>query len=133
MRRAFSIVALCCAAALIASAAAIDGKWVAKFEMKAPKKQGGETRTVEITLDLKSDGTTLTGTVTGGPGRRAPTLTIENGKIEGNKFSFTTVQKGRKAETKFLWEGTLSGDELKGTRTAEGRRRGVEFTAKRAS
>lgn len=132
MKRAFSILALCCAFALVASAAAIDGKWVAKLEMKAPKKQGGEARTVEITLDLKSEGEKLTGTVTG-PGRRGAAMPIENGKIQGDRFSFTTVQKGRQGEMKLLWEGTVSGDELKGTRTPEGRGRGIEFTARRVS
>ncbi|MEK7406433.1 MAG: hypothetical protein AAB225_15130 [Acidobacteriota bacterium] len=133
MKRAFSLAALCCALALAAAAAGIDGKWVTKMEMKGGKKKGGTAVTVEFALELKSDGDKLTGTVSGGPGRRAASMTVESGKIEGNKFSFTTVQKGRKADQKFQWEGAVSGDELKGTRTPEGRRRGAEFTAKRTS
>jgi len=130
-RRAFSILALCCALALVAWAAPIDGQWVAKMEMRAGKKKGGGTTTVELTFNLKSDGDRLTGTVSGGAGRRAPTQTIENGKIEGDRFSFTTVQRNKKGDRKFVWEGAVQGDELKGTRAAEGRRRGIDFTAKR--
>jgi len=131
-RRVFSILTLCCAVALVAAAAGIDGKWVATMKVPAPKKQGGEPREVQFTLDLKSDGANLTGTVSGGMGRRAPTMNIENGKLEGNKFSFTTVMKNKQGqERKWTWEGTVQGDELRGTRAVEGARRGIDFTAKR--
>jgi len=130
MRRALSILVLGCAVPLAALAASLEGKWLARIERKDAAKG---VVTVEFTLDLKVDGNKLTGTVTGGAGRRPISMTIENGKVEGDRFSFTTVQKGRKGEQKFLWEGTISGDELKGTRTTEGRRRGNPFTAKRAS
>lgn len=135
MRRyVLSILALCCAFALVATAAPIDGKWVATMKMPAPKKQGRGPTEAQITFDLKSDGDKLTGTVSGGPGRRAPTMTIENGKISGGKFSFTTVQKTRQGqERRFSWEGTVQGDELTGTRSPERGRRGAQFTAKRQS
>lgn len=130
MKRALSIVALLCAATLVVSAASIDGKWIVKLERRSAK---GQSETVEFTFDLKAQGNQITGTVSGGPGRRPVSMTIENGKIEGDRFSFTTVQRGRKGDQKFLWEGTISGDELRGTRTPEGARRGAPFTAKRAS
>lgn len=130
MRKALSILALACALPLAVQAAALDGKWLAKIERKDAAKGAV---TLEFTLELKVDGDKLTGTVTGGAGRRPLTMTIENGKVEGDRFSFTTVQKGRKGDQKFLWEGTIAGDELKGTRTTEGRRRGLPFSAKRAS
>jgi len=131
-RRVFSILTLCCAVSLVAAAAGIDGKWVTTMKVPAPKKQGGEPREVQFTLDLKSEGAKLTGTVSGGPGRRAATMNIESGKLEGDKFSFTTVQRNRQGqERKWTWEGTVQGDELRGTRSAEGARRGIDFTAKR--
>ena len=131
-RRILSILTLCCALALVASAAGIDGKWVTTMKIPAPKKQGGEAREVQFTLDLKTDGNKLTGAVSGGMGRRPVTQEIQTGKIEGDKFSFTTVQKNRQGqERKWVWEGTVQGDELRGTRSAEGARRGIEFTAKR--
>ena len=131
-RRAFSILTLYCAAALAAFAAGIDGKWVATMKVPAPKKQGGGPVEVQFTLHLKSDGDKLTGTVAGGMGRRAPVMTVENGRIQGDRFSFTTVRRtGRGVERKWIWEGTLQGDELRGTRSVEGGRRGVDFAAKR--
>ena len=130
MRRALLTGILLCFAVVSAAAASLDGKWVAKLERKSSK---GQMETVEVTMDFKVQGNQLTGTVTLTTGRRPVTMTIENGKVEGDRFSFTTVQHGRKGDQKWLWEGTVSGDELRGTRTAEGRRRGVPFTAKRAS
>ncbi|MBM3746836.1 MAG: hypothetical protein FJW34_13670 [Acidobacteria bacterium] len=131
-RRILSIVTLGCLLALVAAAAGIDGQWVATMKVPAPKKQGGEPREVQFTLDLKSDGGKITGSVSGGTGRRAPTMTVDNGKIQGDKFSFTTTQKSRQGqERKFNWEGTIQGDELRGARTPDGARRGVEFTARR--
>ena len=131
-RRILLIVTLCAAVALVAAAAGIDGKWVTTIKMPAGKKQGGEAREVQFTLDLKSEGGKLTGTVSGGLGRRPVTQEIQSGKIEGNKFSFVTVQKSKTGqERKFMWEGTVQGDELRGTRTPEGGRRGLDFVAKR--
>ena len=124
MIRAFSIVALCFAFAWAGLAAGVDGTWVAKVEMKAG--------TVELALNLKSDGDKLTGTVSAGA-RRAAAMPIENGKIEGDRISFITVRKGRNGERKFVWEGTVAGEELKGTRTPEGGRRSIAFVAKRQS
>lgn len=131
-RRVLFIVTLSCAVALVAAAAGIDGKWTATVKMQAGKKQGGEVREVQFTLDLKSEGGKLTGSVSGGTGRRPVTQQIQEGKIEGDKFSFVTVQKSKDGqERKIVWEGTLQGDELRGTRAPQGARRGAEFTAKR--
>lgn len=129
MKRTLSIVICALAVALAAAAASLDGKWIAKLERSGGAKG---TQTVEFTFDFKTEGSKLTGSVSGGAGRRPVTLTIENGKIEGDRFSFTTVQRSRKGDQKMVWEGTIAGDELKGTRTVEGRRRGVPFTARRA-
>ena len=48
--------------AFVAMAADITGKWVAE----QPGRNGGPAR--QITFDLKADGATLTGTMTGGMG-----------------------------------------------------------------
>jgi hypothetical protein len=117
--------------ASVASAASIDGKWALEMKMPAGKKGGGEGRTLEATLDLKSSGSQLTGSMTMTMRQRERTIEIQDGKIEGDKFSFTTMQRGRQGEMKIIWEGTVSGDELKGERKREGAPRGVPFTAKR--
>lgn len=110
-------------------AASIDGKWKATSESKSKK---GKSATITTIFELKADGSTLTGSVTTGRGRRDVTMTIKDGKIEGDRFTFTTVQQNKKkGEVKVEWSGSLTGDELKGTSTLGGKRKGTEFTAKR--
>jgi hypothetical protein len=115
---------------LTLAAASIDGKW--SFEGKMQGKKGGEGRTVETVLDLKAEGTVLKGTVKMGMGGRGREVEIQNGKVDGDKFSFMTVTKNRQGEEmKIVWEGTVEGGELKGTRMREGAKRGQPFTAKK--
>ena len=126
----FSIVTLALVCAWAATAASVDGKWVFESKMKAGKKGGGDV-TVKTTLDLKAEGSTLTGKVISDRGKRGMTADISEGKIDGNSLSFTTVVKGRKGTQKAVWKATLEGDELKGTQMRDGGKRGQPFTAKR--
>ncbi|HUQ95855.1 MAG TPA: hypothetical protein VM120_29530 [Bryobacteraceae bacterium] len=130
MKKLLSVIAMTLLAGAL-YAGPIDGKWRAEF--KIPEGKGGKRGggTVVTLFDLKSDGSTLAGSITMSRGRRDRTTEIQNGKIEGGKFTFTTVQQGRNGEAKIIWEGTVTGDELTGTRAREGRRRGREFTARR--
>lgn len=131
MYQAIAIVALAVflAAPPAAPAAPIDGKWVASMTMPGP---GGAERTLEFTFDLKSEGDRLTGTVTMSGPRGERTFEIMDGKLEGNKFSFATMQRWREgAQVKMLWQGTLEGDELRGEQRREGGERSFPFTAKR--
>jgi len=105
------------AAAMILLAAGVDGKWTIETQ--------GRNGPQQSTLTLKSSGATLTGTLEGGRGGAAE---ISDGKVDGNKFSFTATA-GR-GPAKF--EGTVEGDTIKGTRTPEGRD-GQPFTGKRAN
>ena len=131
MKAALSIVALVCASAFAVSAASIDGKWV--FQAKAkPGKKGGAERTVTTTFNLKSNGNELTGTVMTDAGKRGRTADITAGTIDGDRFTFTSVQRTRKGETKIRWSGTVEGDQLKGSRAREGARKGQTFVAKRS-
>lgn len=105
------------------------------MKMRAGKKSGGQEQTVPLTLNLKSDAAgQITGTVNMGGRKRSQTAQIQNGKLEGNSFRFTTVRTGKKCEQRMEWRGTLDGDSLQGTCAREGakRRRGQSFTAKRA-
>jgi hypothetical protein len=133
MKKLALFIGLLGAFSLVLSAASVDGKWVAEVKTKAGKKKGGGEQTSTITFDLKSSGNALTGTVDAGGRRKAGAMQITNGKIDGDSFSFTTVQKSRKAkaEQKWTWKGTLQGDDLRGDRSREGARRGTPFTAKR--
>jgi hypothetical protein len=118
-------------AACVASAAAIDGAWTSEMKMRGGKKGGGQDRTVRITMNLKAEGNQLTGTVASGARKRSQNAQIQDGKIEGNQFSFTTVQTTKKGEQKQEWRGTIDGDTLQGTRSRAGGKRGQPFTAKR--
>jgi hypothetical protein len=110
-------------------AAGIDGKWTAEIAGRSGK--GAETK-VMTTLDLKSSGEALTGTVTA-EARRARSVEVTDGKVTGSQFSFKTKQTSKKGEQVMIWEGTVDGETLKGTRAREGAKRKVEFTAKRAN
>ncbi len=101
----------------IALAASIDGKWVAERKME----RDGQTFTIVQTFDLKSDGAKLSGTLTMQFGDMEPrTIEIQNGKIEGDKFSFTTVMSTPNGEFKSTYSGTVEGDTLKGNMEREG-------------
>jgi hypothetical protein len=124
------ILFLFVAGALALAAASIDGKWVSQMEMRG-RGENAEVRKVEMTIDLKSEGGKLTGSVSTATPRGNREQPISDGKIDGDKFSFTTVQKTQQGEAKISWSGTVAGDELKGERTREGANRGQPFTAKR--
>lgn len=114
-----------------AIAGAIDGKWIAEITVRGGKKTGSQERKVEARFNLKRDGDKATGSVTSGAKKRNVTAQIVAGKINGNRFSFTTVQTSKKGEQRLVWEGTMEGETLHGTRSREGAKRGQDFTAKR--
>jgi len=115
----------------LASGAAIDGAWTAEIQMKAGKKAGSEDRMVQVQFNLKSEGDKATGTITSGAKKHSVTAHIVDSKLEGNQFSFTTVQTTKKGEQRLEWRGTVNGDTLQGTRSRAGAKRGQDFTAKR--
>lgn len=114
-------------AAVAVFAAGIDGKWTSEMVGRGPD---GEIK-IATTIELKSSGDTLTGSVVSA-GPRPGTVEITAGKVTGNKFSFKTKQTTKKGEMINVWEGTVDGDSLKGTRMREGGNNSTEFTAKRA-
>jgi hypothetical protein len=110
----------------IGLAAAIDGKWVSERKFD----RSGEPMTIKSTFELKAEGSTLTGTVVTVFGEKEmPKLEIRDGKIDGDKFSFSVVMSSPRGEFKTVYEGTVEGDTLKGTAT--GRRGPNPFEAKR--
>jgi hypothetical protein len=100
-----------------AFAASIDGKWVSerKFE------RDGQALTITQTFDLKAEGGKLSGTLTMAFGDQEPRKSeIRDGKIDGNKFSFSTVMSTPNGEFKTVYEGAVEGGTLKGTASREG-------------
>jgi len=116
-------------AGMVVFAADIDGKW--KAEMKRPSRDGSGEITITTVFNLKADGAKLTGSVTvSGPwGDRE--ATVSDGKIDGNKFSFTTTMEGPNGSMTTKYEGTVEGDTLKGTSAREGGQRTFPFEAKK--
>jgi hypothetical protein len=105
-------------------AADVTGKWT--YEQQG--RGGAQT----VTLNLKADGSNLTGSMEGGRGGPAE---ISNGKIDGDNISFDVVREfnGNSMTTKY--KGTVSGSELKLTVTRPGRDGNMmtnEVTAKKA-
>jgi hypothetical protein len=119
-------ISLCFVAALtlalvpLAAHAATDvtGTWIGSI-------QGGNGD-IQLTFTLKQDGTTLTGSVTGGQGDPLP---ITNGKIDGDKISFDIVFNG----TTISHDGTISADEIKlSSKSSDGNFPPNTLTLKRA-
>jgi len=120
-RRSICICAVLLCLALGALAADVTGKWVAQVP-------GRDGQTREQTFNLKADGGTLTGTVTGRQGAEVP---ISEGKVNGDNISFVVKMEFGGNTVQQNYTGTVAGDELKLKR--EGGRGGArEFTAKRA-
>jgi len=87
----------------VAFGADIDGKWTGKYDT-------GMGDPMEMEYTFKADGNTLTGTTIGGAdGAHIP---IANGKINGNKISFSVTVDMMGMEMKFDYTGELSGDKL---------------------
>jgi hypothetical protein len=125
MIRLKSSLVLCAMLALFAAiplfaASGITGKWTTT-DMKAP-----DGTAFTLTFDFKQDGGKLSGTVTGPQG---DPLAIDNGKIDGDKFSFTVNING----TTITHDGTLSGDEIKMNTKSDGGMPPMEMTLKRAA
>ncbi len=101
----------------IALAGSLDGKWVSERKME----RDGQTFTIIQTFDLKSEGSAVTGKLTMQFGDMEPrTIDIQNGKIDGNKFSFVAVMSTPNGDFKTTYSGTVEGDTLKGTAEREG-------------
>src|ERR1051325_7818146 len=120
--RFLSLLALMGLFAFIAAAADVTGKWTADI----PGRNGN---TQNVTFDLKSDGSSVTGNMTT-PRGEAP---ISDGKLDGNNISFNTVMKLQDNEVTMKYKGVVEGSTIKFTRTVNfnGNERTSEFTAKK--
>ena len=89
-------------AAAPAFAADIDGKWTGSVDTP-----GGA---MTITYTFKADGAKLTGNSLGPDGSPLP---IKNGKLEGNKISFSQDIDFGQGPTTFNYTGVVSPTDLK--------------------
>ena len=94
-----TITALLMLFASVAFAADIDGNWAGEI-------QGMDGNAMKLSYTFKADGAALTGTTKGMDGND---ISIQEGKIEGNKFSFS-LDFGMGMPMKF--KGTVTGDQI---------------------
>jgi hypothetical protein len=85
----------------IAAAADLTGKWNGEIS--------GANGSFSLVYDFKQDGTKLTGTVQGPQG---DPLKIQDGKIDGDKISFTVTFSGPQGDAKISNEGKIDGDQI---------------------
>jgi len=111
MLKTFSIVAVLAAAVTgVALAADITGDWTGSMSM-------GDNQ-ITLSYSFKQDGGRLTGTVTGPQGNP---LTLQDGKVEGDKLSFNLQVEGPNGSMKISSEGAIKGsDEITLTTKIEG-------------
>jgi hypothetical protein len=119
MRRTVFLALALLVAAGLACAADVTGKWKGAM-------QGGSGN--ELTFDLKADGETLAGTVSGLLDRA---LAIENGKIDGSKVSFSVMSEWQGSPVRLVYKGEVDGDEIRFSMGTEDGAWGTELTAKR--
>jgi len=110
MRKAILRAAIVAAIMVVSCAAAdITGKWKNSFQM-----QDGSS--LDVTYTFKQDGSKLTGVVASPQGE----MPIAEGKVEGDKISFSLTFSGNSGDTKLILQGTIAGDEIKLTMRREG-------------
>ena len=81
----------------------IDGKWTGQYN-------AGMGEPMQMDFTFKADGAKLTGTAPGGgPGATIP---LKDGKIDGNKVSFTVESTMGEGKLVFNYKGVLNGDSL---------------------
>lgn len=80
----------------------------------------GQEFTIKTTMDLKTDGAKLTGKIMVAFGEMERSMDVKDGKVDGNKFSFTTIMETPNGEMKMLYEGSVDGKTMKGTTSREG-------------
>ena len=115
--RVVSLLALILLCVTVLSAADVTGKWTGEMEGRNGKRQ--------VTMNLKAEGATVTGTISG----RNGDTPISDGKIDGDTITFNrTMQFGDNKMT-MNYKGKIAGDEIKFAITAG--ERNMELTVKR--
>jgi hypothetical protein len=128
MKSLFCTLLLVCLCSVALIAAGIDGTWYQEVTRDGPDGQ----MTIKTTVNLKSADNKLTGTVLSAWGdREMPAAEIQDGKVEGSKFSFTVKREFGGNEMVIKYQGTIEGDVLKGESTFEGMDRVMPFEWKR--
>jgi hypothetical protein len=91
-----------------ATASDVAGTWTAEFD-----SQIGVQKYAYV---FKVDGETLTGTVTGERMGETAEVEITDGKVVGDKVTFTEMLDFQGQQIPITYTGTIAGDEIKFTR-----------------
>jgi hypothetical protein len=119
MLRALSLSVLFLLAVVIALAAGVTGKWTGPMEGTG----------ADVVLDLKSDGTVVTGTMSDSEGKPRP---VTKGSLDGGKISLTVASEYQGNPITLLVTGTVSGDTMNLKIQTEDGAWGTDAVVKRA-
>ena len=117
----FLLFALLLAFAPALAAGEIDGKWTG--DVQTP-----DGSSISLTMNFKTDGDAVTGTITGPTGD----VTITDGKMDGDTLTFKIDVDANGTQLSFKCTGKLKSDEL-AMKMDGGADLNLEFTAKRAA
>ena len=118
----FAVVA--CLGAVCLFAADVTGKWGGDME-------GRDGNAIHTTMNLKAEGNSLTGTVSG---MRGGDTAISDGHVDGDSVTFSVVREFNGNQFKMNYKGKVNGDSIHFTVTREGGEgQSREFDVKRSS
>jgi len=123
LRTSVVLVVLILCSLVCVHAADISGKWTAEFDSQVGLQK--------YTYEFKVAGTAITGNATANIAGEDMKSVITEGKIDGDKVSFTEKLSYTGMDLDIVYTGTVSGNEMKLSRTVAGQE-GETFTAKRA-
>ena len=121
----FLLIAGCAHQSKTSSPVNIAGTWKGEYDTGV-----GDQPPMLIIVNFKSKGETLTGNMCNATVNPKYWIPLDNGKIEGNRISFTTwpASKQGLGEFIFKYKGNIEGDEIK--LTFKGRIAGNQDTPK---
>jgi hypothetical protein len=107
-----TLICLLLLTGLTLSAGELTGKWSGKFDITTAD---GETKPDSAVMNLKVDGTNVTGTA--GPNEDQQ-WTIKNGKLEAGKLTFEVVPESENgADSLIVFDLVFDGETIRGTAT----------------
>jgi hypothetical protein len=111
-----TLIGLLLLTGLTLSAGELTGKWSGKFDITTA---AGETKPDSAYMNLKVDGTKVTGTA--GPNEDQQ-WTIRNGKLEAGKLTFDVVMEGDNGDDKgsLVFDLVFDGETIRGNATGTG-------------
>jgi hypothetical protein len=122
MKRVFRLTGLFSLLSALLLAAGVAGTWKGAFEFNGAS--------MPLTLNLKTSGDAVTGTVEGLP---TPVVEIHDGKLQDDVITFWVTTDYRGEAYKLVYKGKLSGDEIQFTFGTDNGSWGTQVTVKRSS